>query len=400
MRNVAIFAFFILYLFSFLPGYGFGRNQACLSMRLNANVHSSTSPDCNADDDMSLWLRFKKYEDRGSGNAGGESRRARPEAIGIEGLDKESLATLNIALAELQEYWEGFPVTLKLITDTVHPVGYFKVEKCENDMHGNGAADTYQSSGDAYRILITAGSVSGLMYGSYFILRSQAMGDGCLCKTLGNEDYVEQQPAYGHRVIQIDISSLSEHLSLRTFARACASVGINGVVLPGGAYNNSSTEAIKDYLRQYQIEVFDSLEGSSYKIDITQKKSLHLQFNATKWQIPSPQGGGLSILAIADISSLNSQPFAPANWYAFGRKAWNPDATLEGVAYEWLTQTFTENPLFVMPMCDVMMKSSDATSSDIEGFISTWQQMRSHIDADRYSVVESCLMEQLIDSYE
>ena len=35
--------------------------------------------------------------------------------------------------------------------------------------------------------------------------------------------------------------------------------------------------------------------------------------------------------------------FSQANWYAFGRMAWNPNQTADGIALEWLEQTFGTN---------------------------------------------------------
>lgn len=52
--------------------------------------------------------------------------------------------------------------------------------------------------------------------------------------------------------------------------------------------------------------------------------------------------------AIAGVSNIGSDPnwcghiFAQANWYAFGRLAWNPELTAEDIAREWLIQTFPE----------------------------------------------------------
>lgn len=50
--------------------------------------------------------------------------------------------------------------------------------------------------------------------------------------------------------------------------------------------------------------------------------------------------------AIAGVANIGSDPswcghiFAQANWYAFGRLAWNPELSSEEIAREWLIQTF------------------------------------------------------------
>jgi alpha-glucuronidase len=39
--------------------------------------------------------------------------------------------------------------------------------------------------------------------------------------------------------------------------------------------------------------------------------------------------------------------FAQANWYAFGRLAWDHNLTAKEIADEWIRMTFTNNPAFV-----------------------------------------------------
>ncbi len=52
--------------------------------------------------------------------------------------------------------------------------------------------------------------------------------------------------------------------------------------------------------------------------------------------------------------------FAQANWYAFGRLAWNHQLTPEQIAGEWLKMTFTGNLDFVEPVKELMMASREA----------------------------------------
>lgn len=52
--------------------------------------------------------------------------------------------------------------------------------------------------------------------------------------------------------------------------------------------------------------------------------------------------------------------FAQANWYAFGRLAWNPSLTSDRIADEWLRQTFTSQPAFVRPVKEMMLQSREA----------------------------------------
>lgn len=52
--------------------------------------------------------------------------------------------------------------------------------------------------------------------------------------------------------------------------------------------------------------------------------------------------------------------FDQANWYVFGRMAWNPDLGAEAIAREWAAMTFTPDPAFVEPVTAMMMASREA----------------------------------------
>jgi alpha-glucuronidase len=51
--------------------------------------------------------------------------------------------------------------------------------------------------------------------------------------------------------------------------------------------------------------------------------------------------------------------FDQANWYAYGRLAWNPDADARAIAEDWVRMTFTSDPAFVKPVIDMMMQSRE-----------------------------------------
>ncbi len=55
--------------------------------------------------------------------------------------------------------------------------------------------------------------------------------------------------------------------------------------------------------------------------------------------------------------------FAQANWYAFGRLAWNHQLTARDIAQEWLAMTFTPDPSFTEPVLSLMMRSREAAVS-------------------------------------
>ena len=52
--------------------------------------------------------------------------------------------------------------------------------------------------------------------------------------------------------------------------------------------------------------------------------------------------------------------FDQANWYVFGRLAWNPDLGAREIAEEWVRMTFGNDPRLVRPVVDLMMGSREA----------------------------------------
>ncbi|MDX3886325.1 MAG: alpha-glucuronidase family glycosyl hydrolase [Sphingomonas sp.] len=52
--------------------------------------------------------------------------------------------------------------------------------------------------------------------------------------------------------------------------------------------------------------------------------------------------------------------FDQANWYAFGRLAWDPEASARRIAADWAGMTFSTDPAFVAPVVDMMMRSREA----------------------------------------
>ncbi len=73
-----------------------------------------------------------------------------------------------------------------------------------------------------------------------------------------------------------------------------------------------------------------------------------------------------AISAVANIgedTNWTGHHFAQANWYAFGRLAWNHQLSSEQIAEEWICQTFTDEPNFVQPVRQLMMDSREAVVS-------------------------------------
>lgn len=72
-----------------------------------------------------------------------------------------------------------------------------------------------------------------------------------------------------------------------------------------------------------------------------------------------------TITAMAGVSNIGTDRnwtghhFHQANWFAFGRLAWNPYQASQEIAEEWLKLTFSTDATFVKTMTDVMMNSRE-----------------------------------------
>jgi alpha-glucuronidase len=64
---------------------------------------------------------------------------------------------------------------------------------------------------------------------------------------------------------------------------------------------------------------------------------------------------------IGDDRNWCGHPFAQANWYAFGRLAWNMSLSSEDIADEWIRMTFTNNQQFIDPVKKMMLQSHETT---------------------------------------
>jgi alpha-glucuronidase len=69
------------------------------------------------------------------------------------------------------------------------------------------------------------------------------------------------------------------------------------------------------------------------------------------------------VTAIAAVANIGEDAnwcghhFAQANWYAFGRLAWNHQLSSEQIADEWIRMTFTDNSNFLTPVKEMMLTS-------------------------------------------
>lgn len=206
-----------------------------------------------AEDGSRLWLRYPEIKQK-------------EKSI----LSSHSSPTINIALDELSNHWQGQTIELQLNKKLKH----FK--------------DGYSIKSNNQKIIISAASDVGLLYGSYCLLRLQQTG-----ADLTTLD-IEELPSYDIRVLNhwdnLDGTiergyagyslwkweELPNTLSPRykEYARANASIGINGTVLNNvnaspNILNKDYLEKVKalaDIFRPYGLKVYLSVNFSSPKV--------------------------------------------------------------------------------------------------------------------------------------
>ncbi len=130
--------------------------------------------------------------------------------------------------------------------------------------------------------------------------------------------------------------------------------------------------------REPYAPIFDNIRRTKQmaELQITQEylgHSRHLVYLAPMWReffgFVAPE----RLVGIAGVANIGldknwcGHHFAQANWYAFGRLAWNPMLTSESIAKEWLTQTFKPlqddlSPLtsHLSPLLSMMLRSREA----------------------------------------
>lgn len=78
---------------------------------------------------------------------------------------------------------------------------------------------------------------------------------------------------------------------------------------------------------------------------------------------PVEAGAATGMAGVANIGSdfnWSGSQFDQANWYAFGRFAWDPDAKAEGIARDWAAMTWGNDPVVTGPIVAMMMGSREA----------------------------------------
>ncbi|WP_343679542.1 alpha-glucuronidase [Chryseobacterium arthrosphaerae] len=66
-----------------------------------------------------------------------------------------------------------------------------------------------------------------------------------------------------------------------------------------------------------------------------------------------------AVANIGEYTNWTGHHFAQANWYAFGRLAWNHQLSSEQIADEWIKMTFTDDQNFLNPVKEIMLSSRE-----------------------------------------
>lgn len=124
--------------------------------------------------------------------------------------------------------------------------------------------------------------------------------------------------------------------------------------------------------REPYAPIFDNIKQTPQiaELQITQEylgQSKHLTYLAPMWKEffgfvnPDRLVGISGVANIGDDANWCGHPFSQANWYAFGRLAWNSSLTAEEIAHEWLVQTYeNQDEKFTKPVEMMMMTSREA----------------------------------------
>ena len=126
--------------------------------------------------------------------------------------------------------------------------------------------------------------------------------------------------------------------------------------------------------REPYAPIFDHMKKTPQmaELQITQEylgQSWHLVYLAPMWKeffsFVKPE----KLVGIAGVANIGldtnwcGHHFSQANWYAFGRLAWNPTLSSRQIAEEWLTQTFSLTPnssLGGEDLLSMMLRSREA----------------------------------------
>ena len=124
-------------------------------------------------------------------------------------------------------------------------------------------------------------------------------------------------------------------------------------------------DQIKQTPNMVELQITQEYLGQSRHL-VYLGQSRHLVYLAPMWKeffdyvSPSQLKGIAGVANIGKDKNWCGHHFSQANWYAFGRLAWNPYLSSKKIAKEWLKQTFTKDKEFVSTMSKVMEESREA----------------------------------------
>ena len=123
--------------------------------------------------------------------------------------------------------------------------------------------------------------------------------------------------------------------------------------------------------REPYAPIFDNIHQTKQmaELQITQEylgQSRHLVYLAPMWReffgFVAPE----KLVGIAGVANIGldknwcGHHFSQANWYAFGRLAWDPNLTSEAIAEEWIEQTFGLSEKCDPALLSMMLRSREA----------------------------------------
>ena len=123
--------------------------------------------------------------------------------------------------------------------------------------------------------------------------------------------------------------------------------------------------------REPYAPIFDNIKQTKQmaELQITQEylgQSRHLVYLAPMWREFFSFVSPCRLVGIAGVANIGldknwcGHHFSQANWYAFGRLAWNPNLTSETIAQEWLNQTFNLTQSYNDELLSMMLRSREA----------------------------------------
>ncbi len=263
--------------------------------------------------------------------------------------------------------WKGAPIGLQLVADSTLSAEAYRLTRTDDS------------------IRLGASTVRGLLQGAYCLLRAQAMDDVCLCRTLTNHEPLKEAPAYAWRLISAPPALDNEEWT--GFVRACASVGLNGIVT--STPDSDQVQVCIDYgLRLYEPQMLNQL--TLIRLTPESGNASGMLYKVQAWSTLLADADGVWL---DELPRDYDSPLAAANWYAFGRLAWNRHLSPRALAYEWVAQTYCSNPLFCVPVVQALLMPYETVREQAENLMDVFLEQSSYLDTRQYDLTETELLQ-------